>query len=206
MGFTLLDWFGYFASLVVLISLLTSSIIKLRWINLFGAAMFSTYGMLIHSLPTAAMNAGIVVIDIYYLIKIYSSKEYFQMLELSTHSNYFTNFIKFYHDEIEQFFGAKSFEIHENTIGFYVLRNMVPASLFVGQPVDEHTLMVQLDFATPAYRDFKIGKYIYEKHSEFFINHGFTTLQAKANSKQHESYLIKMGFNKKDEFYVKNLK
>jgi hypothetical protein len=206
MGFSLLDWFGYFASLVILISLLTSSIIKLRWINLFGAAMFAVYGVFIQSIPTAVMNAGIVVIDIYYLIKIYSSKEYFQIEELTTGSNYFNSFVKFYHDEIEQFFGKKSFEFNEKTVGFYVLRNMVPASVFVGQPLNDTTLSVQLDFATPEYRDFKIGDYIYNKHSEFFIDHGYTRLQAKANSKQHESYLIKMGFEKQNDIYVKNLK
>lgn len=35
-----LEILGYIASLIVLISLLMSSIIKLRWINLLGSAVF----------------------------------------------------------------------------------------------------------------------------------------------------------------------
>ena len=56
----LLDWIGYIASLIVLVSLLMSSVKKLRWINLGGALLFGIYGFLIGSLPTGFMNFGIV--------------------------------------------------------------------------------------------------------------------------------------------------
>ena len=64
-----MDYLGYAASLIVLISLLMSSIKKLRWINLAGALLFGIYGFMIQSLPTGFMNLGIVIIDIYYLVK-----------------------------------------------------------------------------------------------------------------------------------------
>lgn len=202
----LLDWFGYLASLVVLISLLTSSILKLRWINLFGAAMFATYGFLIGSLPTAVMNAGIVIIDIYYLIKIYSSKEYFQILEFTPGSNYFNSFMLFHKEEIGTYFGQTEYKLEADTVGFYVLRNMMPASLFLGKPLSKNKLSIQLDFAVPAYRDFKIGKYIYDKHTEFFLSHGYEILEATAVNEHHEKYLLKMGFEKEDQHYIKRLK
>lgn len=72
-----LEWLGYLASLLVLISLLMNSIIKLRWINLLGSSIFSFYGFLIAALPVGFMNLGIVLINIYHLVKIYRSKEYF---------------------------------------------------------------------------------------------------------------------------------
>ena len=46
MGIHWLDWFGYAASGVILISLTMSSIVKLRWINLAGAVMFAVFGFL----------------------------------------------------------------------------------------------------------------------------------------------------------------
>lgn len=206
MDINLLDWFGYLASLVVLISLLTSSILKLRWINLFGASMFATYGFLIGSIPTAAMNAGIVIIDIYYLIKIYSSKEYFQILEFTPGSNYFNSFMSFHKEEIGNFFGQTEFHLDDDTVGFYVLRNMVPASVFLGKPITDKKLSIQLDFAVPAYRDFKIGRYIYDKHTEFFLNHGYEVLEAVSLNEHHEKYLLKMGFEKENKHFIKRLK
>lgn len=58
------EWLGYIASLIVLISLLMSSVKKLRWINLLGSLTFAVYGFLINALPVAVMNAGIVGINI----------------------------------------------------------------------------------------------------------------------------------------------
>jgi hypothetical protein len=58
---------GYIASVLVAISLMMSSIIKLRVINLFGAALFTLYGLLIGAYPVAVMNLFIVLIDLYYL-------------------------------------------------------------------------------------------------------------------------------------------
>lgn len=65
------EWVGYLASVVVAISLMMSDIKKLRWLNLFGAMLFVAYGMAIQAYPVAAVNFFIVLIDLYYLVKIY---------------------------------------------------------------------------------------------------------------------------------------
>ncbi|WP_138417511.1 YgjV family protein [Aquibacillus sediminis] len=66
-----LEWLGYLASFIVLVSLLMSNILKLRWINLLGSGLFSLYGFLIGALPVGFMNLGIVFINIYYLVQLY---------------------------------------------------------------------------------------------------------------------------------------
>ena len=96
MNDVLLEWLGYIASLIVLISLLMSSIVKLRWINLVGALLFGTYGFMIGSLPTGFMNVGIALIDIFYLVKMYGSKEYFTILPITEDHQYLDSFIHFY--------------------------------------------------------------------------------------------------------------
>ncbi|ACK47877.1 YgjV family protein [Shewanella baltica] len=65
------EWVGYLASVVVAISLMMSNIKKLRWWNLIGAALFVAYGVAIGAYPVALVNFFIVLIDIYYLVKLY---------------------------------------------------------------------------------------------------------------------------------------
>ncbi|BDY03488.1 hypothetical protein [Ferrimonas sp. YFM] len=65
------DWVGYAASIVVAISLTMADIKKLRWWNLLGAALFVLYGWAIAAYPVMLVNAFIVIIDAYYLVKIY---------------------------------------------------------------------------------------------------------------------------------------
>ena len=53
----LLEGFGYLASVLVVISLMMRSIVRLRWINLVGAACFTAYGILISAYPVAALTS-----------------------------------------------------------------------------------------------------------------------------------------------------
>lgn len=202
-----LEWFGYLASLIVLISLITSSIIKLRWINLVGATLFSIYGMLLGSIPVAFMNAGIVAVDIYYLVKIYSSKESFLLIKLEDNYEYYNHFIKFYETDIKKHFNNINFHKIENSIGFYILRNLVHTGIFIATKRDENSLNIKLDYATPEYRDFKIGNFIYNKNKEFFLNQGYSKLYTSSNDSSHRKYLLKMGFEKinNSNEYIKNL-
>lgn len=61
---------GYVASAFVAGSLVMSSILALRIINLIGAIVFVVYGILIGSLPIILTNGFITMIDIYYLVQM----------------------------------------------------------------------------------------------------------------------------------------
>ncbi|QSX29374.1 MULTISPECIES: YgjV family protein [Shewanella] len=70
---TVWEWVGYLASVVVAISLMMANIKKLRWWNLLGAALFVAYGLAIAAYPVALVNFFIVLIDAYYLVKLYKA-------------------------------------------------------------------------------------------------------------------------------------
>ncbi|WDV45772.1 hypothetical protein PV797_20105 [Clostridiaceae bacterium M8S5] len=190
-----LEWLGYLASLIVLISLLMSSILKLRWINLIGALLFSLYGFLINALPVGFMNLGIAFINIYYLFKIYRSKEYFKILPIENDSLYFKNFLNFYKDDIEKYSETK-IDIDNSDISFYILRNMIHAGLFIGSRYNNNTLRVNLDFVVPEYRDFKIASFIFGQNRDYFVKKGYSKLICFSTENEHTKYLTKMGFEK----------
>ena len=64
------ELFGYIASFFVAISLVMSSFLWLRVLNLIGAIAFVVYGLLLGSIPVVITNGFITVIDIVYLIRI----------------------------------------------------------------------------------------------------------------------------------------
>ena len=65
---------GYFASVMVAISLMMKDIIWLRCLNFAGCSLFVVYGIYISAWPVAGMNAFVACINIYHLIKIYRTK------------------------------------------------------------------------------------------------------------------------------------
>ncbi|QMS84902.1 hypothetical protein [Candidatus Xianfuyuplasma coldseepsis] len=194
-----LEWLGYIASAIVLVSLLMSSIVKLRWINLVGALLFGAYGFMILSYPTGFMNLGIAIIDIVYLIKMYGSKEYFTILPITEDHQYLDSFIDFYRDEIEQYFDLENIHIRDAKVKLYILRNMTTAGVFVADEVDDSTLEIRLDYAIPQYRDFKLGKFIFQENKAYFTEFGITSLIAYSYNPLHDKYLRKMGFVETEE-------
>jgi len=206
MNFNLLEWLGYLASVTVLISLLMSSVKKLRWINLIGSLFFSVYGFLLGSLPVGFMNAGIVIINTFYLYQIYSSKEYFKILHIEGQSDYLNYFLDYYKSDIDKF--NPNYDISNPVISFYVLRDTVPAGVFICSDAGNGSLNIELDFVTPRYRDFRVGSYIFEHEKEYFLNKGFKSLICSSKNDAHIDYLKKMGFVKQADsgnIFIKEL-
>lgn len=205
-----LEFLGYFASFIVLISLLMSSIIKLRWINLLGSIIFTIYGFLIGTLPVGFVNLCISFINTYYLIKIYNTKEYFRILPIESSSKHLQYFLDFYHKDIEKYADTAEFDSKNASVCVFILRNLVPAGIFIASDQDSSTLKVNLDFVIPEYRDFKIGTFIYENSKDYFLERGYSRFISFSSNTDHIKYLKKMHFKEVSEngitYFVKSIR
>jgi hypothetical protein len=185
---------GYLASILVAVSLMMSRIVPLRVVNMIGAATFAVYGYLIGSWPVAGMNAFIVLINIYYLVQIFRSREYLRILEVSSEDGYLNYFLDFYEDEIKKFQPGFRTESGEDRLNLLVLRNTVPAGAIIGKRVND-TLSLDLDFVTPAYRDFKIADFVYRENLQFFRQRGIREIEAVTTDSTYARKLGQMGFS-----------
>lgn len=158
---------GYLGSGLVAVSLMMRSILRLRILNLLGAISFALYGLLIQAYPVALVNGTIAFINLYYLADLFRKKEFFTLLEVQPSSSYLASFIKFHLAEIQKFIPQFRFDPETEPFVFFVLRDMIPAGAFIGERYDDETLLVDLDYVIPGYRDFKIGKYIFSENQEF---------------------------------------
>lgn len=189
-----LEIVGYAASILVAVSLMMSSILRLRIVNLVGSAAFTVYGALIGAYPVAVVNLLIVFINLYYLRQMLGSREYFKLLRVSPGSEYLRAFLDFHRDEIRRFLPGFRHEPAEGRLTFFVLRDMVPAGLFVGELGEDGTLRVLLDFVIPRYRDFKTGRYLFADQAEFFREQGVREIVSEPGNPDHADYLRRMGF------------
>jgi uncharacterized membrane protein len=185
---------GYVASALVAISLMMSSVLRLRVLNLFGSAAFTVYGVLIGAYPVAVVNLIIVFINLYYLRQMLQPREYFHLLRVSPASDYLREFLRFYRGEIGTFLPDFSFTPRDEKLTFFVLRDMVPVGLFIGEVPRPGTLRVDLDFVIPKFRDFRTGRYLFGEKAEFFREQGIREIVSPAGNARHEAYLRRMGF------------
>jgi len=189
-----LEIIGYAASVIIAISLMMSSLLKLRLINLVGSTMFSVYGFAIGAIPVGVLNGFIALINIYYLVKMNPVKDYYKILHVRPDNFYLGEFVEFYAADIRKFFPSFQFDPIKNKYSFFVLRNMAAAGVVLARELNSNTLIIGLDYVTPEYRDLKPGKFIYQSQKDLFKKAGYNKLVSYPENKFHEKYLKKMGF------------
>jgi len=201
MNINSLELIGYLGSILVAVSLMMRSLLRLRIINLFGALFFTIYGALLGAYPVAFLNGLIVCIDLYYLFQMWRQKDFFTFLEVSPKSEYLRAFVEFYKDDIAEIIPSYTHKTAEDLLCFFILRNMMPAGLFIVKVRSEEA-HVHLDYVIPNYRDFRVARFIFEENAAFFIQRGIRRFVSEGGSAIHRRYLEKMEFINKAEMYV----
>jgi hypothetical protein len=88
-----LEIYAYVGSALIAVSLMMTNIVPLRWINLVGAAVFSSYGLIIQAWPVFILNGFIVLIDIYHLFLLYRKPDQTQTTRLLAGNPYVTDIL-----------------------------------------------------------------------------------------------------------------
>ena len=123
-----IDLLGYVGSFIILVSLTMKSIVKLRWINAFGSAVFVAFAFLTRSTPTIVMNFGIIAIDLWYVLRLTHSRKDYRLVKAERGSAYLEFFYQMHQAEIDVIFGDEAF-VEAKGFSYFVCDNEI-AGLF----------------------------------------------------------------------------
>ena len=193
---TFIQGLGYFSTVLILISFLMTSVVKLRLINLAGGIIFVAFALLTGSYPTAVMNIGLCFINIYFLIRLWRSKRLTLMLPMELDNAYLREFLKFYREDIRRYFPDFDPERPQADTAYFVYYDMNPVGLTMGRRLENGTLELCLDYTTPQYRDASVGRFLYP---HLLGEEGFKALEFHHASEAHAKYLKKMGFRQQGD-------
>lgn len=193
----MIEAIGYLASALIILSLTSTRILRLRVMSLLGSSTFLLYGFLIASIPIMVTNAVIIVINVVFLWRATRVKEWFSLLEVRPDSLYLEEFLRFHHDDIVTSQPDWDGTVGDADVAALILRDMLPAMAIVGS-TDDGTLHLRLDYAIPRFRDYRMGRFLYDSNPEFFADKGVHTIEANARTKMHARYLAKMGFTESE--------
>lgn len=195
---------GYLATVFLGISLMTKNSVRFRWINGAGCLAFVVYGFLIGAVPVLISNLLLLVINIYYLIKLYRTEDYFDLIEFKGNEQLVQKFMSFYEKEIQTYFPDYVPSQFENRIRFVILRNLVIANIFEAELKEDGVAEVLLNFTIPQYRDYKIGRFLINSKKDYLVENGIYELHyKKVTHKGHAKFLRVIGFSQRGEEYFK---
>jgi hypothetical protein len=188
----LLELIGYLGSALVIVSMLMTSVVKLRIINTVGSVIFCGYALAIHSYPTAAMQVCLIIINIINLYKLNNTKKEYSAVEVKADDGFLAHFLFAKSADIKNFFPDFSTPSASDKI-FFTTCGQVPAGVFIAKDEGADQLTAKLDYTTPAYRDCSAGKFLYNHLKHL----GVKKISAETKIPSHEKYLKKMGFKPK---------
>lgn len=199
---------GYGASIIILVSLVTTNVLRLRTINLLGSAVLAAYGWMIGSIPVCIINAVIVGIDAWYIFRALTVSAFFELEPVfSIGEAYLERFFMYHERDLLKFTPGLTLQELLSGDTYILFRNLLPVGLFSFRQDDDQARIVT-DYMIPEYRDFKAGRFLYRTKRMFFKERGIRRFVAVTTQPQHASYLLKNGFvrsGQEDSTYINEL-
>ena len=198
---TIIELIGYLGSILVLVSMVMTSVIKLRVINLTGSVIFAAYALMIRSYPTAVMNICLAGVNIYHLRRLLKEQKNYDLIPASLEDGFVSFLLRSNEADIRKFFPSFSAENVPADVVCLLCCDSNPAGLFLGKKLENGAVEVLLDYALPVYRDTTVGRFLYQR----LVQEGFRSLVFRQNAPEHTPYLEKMGYQKKNDEFVLDL-
>ena len=152
-------------------------------------------------LPTAIMNMCLVLINVYYLVKMsrQSDKEY-DLVKAENGDSLLKYTIERYRSDIEKCFPGNSIDFSQANCNYVICHEGKPAGIMIGKRTGEE-IDILLDYSIPEFRDFSIGNFLFSK----LPSEGIKTVTYRGSDENHKDYLTKTGFVNKGDYYEKKL-
>lgn len=202
--FSPVELVGYLASALVVASLAMTSVVRLRIVSLVGSVVFVAYGALLPSVPIIITNAAVAGLNIWFLRKEFGPHRDLGAVPITPDAPFLLDFLRSHEADIRAF--HPSFELPEpGDFALVLTRDGLPAGALVGTP-DGGTLRLRLDYVMHAYRDSRIGKWLYGSGSRVFTDAGFDRLVTDSDNEALRQYLRGVGFAQVDSQLVLSLR
>lgn len=195
-----LEIFGYMGTALVILSMMMTSVLKLRIFNLCGSVLSLIYAMFCHTWPVALLNLVLTVINIVQILRQRHHKHTYGYAKVGAGDGVIAYFLSHYAKDIAKFFPDFQYSPVENTEVHVTFVEGEVVGVLIGEREKEN-LVIRLDYATARYRDLSVGKFVFPQLKQ----QGIKTLIACAGNREHNGYMKRLGFTQQGENFTKKL-
>lgn len=198
----LLEIIGYVGSALIVISMMMTSVLRLRLVNILGCGISICYAIAVKAYPVAFLNAFLIVVNMAKIIQLFRLEKSYHMIVSKGTAGLPQYLVQKYNDDILNFF--PDFKKIDDEDDVFILMNGDIATGITAGKIDENkNFNVKIDYTTPAYRDNSAGLYLYKEIGKLGC---CKRVVFETSSKNHENYMYKIGFVKISRGkYVKEL-
>lgn len=199
----LLELLGYVGTVLTLMSMMMTSVVKLRTWSAIGSFISMVYAIICSAWPVVFLNVGLIVINLYHLLRMRHNKVLFECVRFEPEERGLQFFLNYHTRNIQYCFPGYEYHPKKDTAAFMVFADGEAVGLLIGTR-EGTVLNVELDYAAPKFRDCSVAEHLFA----YLKEQGVTALVAERKPTdyvQHKTYLTKMGFENREGKQVKIL-
>ena len=206
----LLEAIGWIGSVLVVVSLTQSQVLRFRWMNLVGSVVATVYNAIIGVWPFAAMNAAIAIINVYWLARLYreaKDPEVYQVIAVPPEDPFLQHLLRVHAADIATH--APDFTAVPAAGGgkrstLLVVRGDEAVGVVAIRDEGAGVGSVELDWVKPRFRTFTPGQFVY-RDSGALPAAGFRTVTLRPHGATDTEYLRRAGFHVDGDQWVRDL-
>ena len=207
---TLLEAIGWIGSVLVVVSLTQSQVLRFRWMNLIGSVVATFYNAIIEVWPFAAMNAAIAIINVYWLLRLYreaKDPEVYQVISVPPEDPFLQHLLHVHATDIATHapdFAADPAAGEGKRSTLLVVRGDEAVGVVAIRDEGAGVGAVELDWVKPRFRTFTPGQFVY-RESGALPAAGFRRVTVRPHAATDTEYLRRAGFHVDGEKWVREL-
>lgn len=203
-----LEVIGWIGSILVVWSLTLGRVLRFRWMNLTGSLIAAIYNGIIHVWPFMAMNAIIVVINIYWLSRLYRERHdaaVYEVVPVAAGDGYLQRVLSVHADDILHNWGFDPSRLRQgNRHAWLVVKGDETVGVTVVHDQGDGEGVVELDWVSPRFRDFTPGEFVHRR-SGVFEEMGLSRVVVESPARHAQEYLTRVGFTPDGDRWVRTV-
>ncbi|SIR75835.1 hypothetical protein [Micromonospora avicenniae] len=207
-----LELFGWVGSAVLVWSLLQTSVLRLRALNLIGCLILIGYNAALRVWPMVGLNVVLAVINVWYLRRMLATRHdetTYQVVEVGVHDQFLAHTLRVHAVDIAKFNPGFRWPAGDDRptgtaerSAFLVVRADEVVGVVLAHAEAHDVAQIDLDYVTQRFRDFTPGEFVY-RQSRLFTDRGFRRVVSPPG--MVAPYYHRLGFRRTGDAYVLDL-
>ena len=207
-----LEILGYIGTALVIVSMMMTSVVRLRLFNIAGSIISIIYAALSGTWPIVVLNATLAVINSVQLVRERFTGHRFSLLKLAAGDATLAHFLSCYESDIGKYYPTPDTlrSLHEECergeqdgggVEIYaVFCGAAAVGVIAGERCDGVMRLI-IDYTVPQFRDTSVGRFI----GKSLCDLGIHELHAATSDKKQIKYLTRVGFKEENGILVRRL-
>ncbi len=196
---TVYEAIGWIGSALIVVSLMQARVLRFRWMNFTGSVIATVYNTIFGIWPFVAMNAAIVIINGYWLFRLYRERHdpgVYKVIPLDPEDPFLQHFLAEHARDIatqRPDFAASAMNRDGRRSTYLVTRGDEAVGVVALRHEADGVGLVELDWVKPRFRDFTPGEFVYHR-SDALTAAGFRRIEIETREELDREYLRNVGF------------